>query len=314
VDAEIAALLQKVRDAKRTPFWQGTPQQARSGPTLMALLFGPAPDVARVDDFCIDSSNGHALALRLYVPSAAPRGLIVYCHGGGWVLGSVASYHPFTAALAQRTGCAVLSVDYRLAPEHPFPLPLDDARAAMDWAASEAASARIGAPVPRLIAMGDSAGANLMTVAARLHNETNPARRVDLQVLAYPVTDHRFDTGSYVAFAEDHLLTRRDMQWFWDQYLPNATRRDNPLASPLRTPDLSASPATLVLSAGLDPLRDEGEAYGERLRAAGVPTDVVRCEGVVHGFLAMVNFAPGATRAFERVVAAVAVGTGTRAA
>ena len=133
MDAEITALLQKVKDAKRTPFWQSTPAQAREGPMLMDLLFGAAPDVARVEDFSITSSDGHALPVRLYVPQKQPRGLIVYFHGGGWVIGSVAAYHPLTATLAVRTGCAVLSVDYRLAPEHPFPLPLEDAISALKW-------------------------------------------------------------------------------------------------------------------------------------------------------------------------------------
>lgn len=304
MEPEIAALLQKVRDAKRTPFWQSTPGQARSGPMLMDLLFGPASEVARVEDFHIPSSNGHALPVRLYVPSPRPPGLIVYFHGGGWVIGSVASYHPLTATLALRSGCAVLSVDYRLAPEHPFPLPLDDARAAIGWAATEAAS-RIGAPVPSLMVMGDSAGGNLATVAARLHNETRPALRVALQVLAYPVTDCDFDTGSFHEFAEGYLLTRRDMAWFWDQYLPDTAARHDPLASPAHTADLGASPEALVLSAGLDPLRDEGEAYGQRLHAADVPTRVQRCEGLPHGFLAMIHYAPSAGRAFDDILCAV---------
>ena len=224
MDAEITALLQKVKDAKRTPFWQSTPAQAREGPMLMDLLFGAAPDVARVEDFSITSSDGHALPVRLYVPQKQPRGLIVYFHGGGWVIGSVAAYHPLTATLAVRTGCAVLSVDYRLAPEHPFPLPLEDAISALKWSA-EHADARLGSSFERLIVMGDSAGGNLATVAARLHNGTVAARPVDLQILAYPVTAHDFSTESYESFAEDHLLTRRDMMWFWDQYLPDAGTR-----------------------------------------------------------------------------------------
>ncbi|WP_372658469.1 alpha/beta hydrolase [Hydrogenophaga sp.] len=308
MDTEITELLQKIKDAKRTPFWQSTPEQARSGPMLMDLLFGPAPDVARVEDFSIASSNGHALPVRLYVPREQPRGLIVYFHGGGWVVGSVASYHPLTATLAARTGCAVLSVDYRLAPEHPFPLPLDDAIAALRWSAEEAET-RLGGPVARLIAMGDSAGGNLATVAARLHNRTDTARPVDLQILAYPVTGHDFDTGSYQAFAEGHLLTRRDMMWFWDQYLPDPAQRDNPLASPLHAPDLSHSPPALILSAGCDPLRDEGEAYGQRLLASGVDAQVLRCDGLVHGFLAMIHYAPSASRAFDRILAAVDLAT-----
>jgi acetyl esterase len=305
MEAPIAALLEQVKAAARPPLWQGTAEQARSGPSLMARLFGPAPEVARVESFHIPSSAGFEVPVRLYVPQAQPKGLIVYCHGGGWVIGSVDAWHPLTATLAQASGCAVLSVDYRLAPEHPFPLPLDDARAALNWAASEAAEQRLGAALPRLIAMGDSAGANLMTVAARLHNDAAPARRIDLQVLAYPVTEANFDTASYLAYAEDHLLTRRDMQWFWDQYLPDATRRQDPLAAPLRAPELSASPPALIVTAELDPLRDEGEAYGARLREAGVACEVQRAQGLVHGFLAMLQLTPGARQAFDRMLSAI---------
>lgn len=304
MDKEIEALLQKVKEANRTPFWQSTPEAARAGPMLMTLLFGDAPPVQRVEDFTIPSSGGFALPVRLYVPSAEPKGLVVYFHGGGWVIGTVAGYHPMTATLANRTGCAVLSVDYRLAPENPYPVPVEDALAAIRWAAEQGAAA-IGAEPRALVAMGDSAGGNLATVASRLHNESGPARRVDLQVLAYPVTGHDFDTASYLEFAEGNLLTRNDMKWFWDHYCPDAARRSNPDASPLHAKDLSASPDALVLTAGRDPLRDEGEAYGERLKQAGVPAEVVRCEGLLHGFLAMINYAPSAGRAFDRIVDAI---------
>ncbi|VTU31790.1 Carboxylesterase NlhH [Variovorax sp. PBL-H6] len=304
MDKEIETLLQKVKEANRTPFWQSTPEAARSGPMLMTLLFGDAPPVQRVEDFTIPSSGGFALPVRLYVPTNEPSGLIVYFHGGGWVIGTVAGYHPMTATLANRTGCAVLSVDYRLAPENPYPVPVEDALAAIRWAAEQGASA-IGAEPHALVAMGDSAGGNLATVASRLHNERDPARRVDLQVLAYPVTGHDFDTASYLEFAEGNLLTRSDMKWFWDHYCPDGAQRSNPDVSPLHAKDLSASPAALVLTAGRDPLRDEGEAYGERLKQAGVPAEIVRCEGLLHGFLAMINYAPSAGRAFDRIVDAI---------
>ena len=302
MDKEIETLLEMVKSAKRKPFWQSTPQEARNGPTLMALLFGEAPPVARDEGFTIPSSGGFELPVRLYVPSPSPKGLIVYFHGGGWVIGTVAGYHPFTATLANRTGCAVLSVDYRLAPEHPFPLPVDDALAAMGWAASPAAAKAIGAPPRALVAMGDSAGGTLATVASRIHNAGDPARKVDLQVLAYPVADHDFETGSYAEFAEGNLLTRNDMKWFWAHYCPDVSKRSHPDASPLQATDLSASPAALIVTAGRDPLRDEGEAYGRRLKEAGVPTELVRGEDLVHGFLAMINYAPSAGRAFEKML------------
>ena len=143
MDKEIETLLEMVKSANRKPFWQSTPQEARSGPMLMALLFGDAPSVERDESFTIPSSGGFDLPVRLYVPSANPKGLIVYFHGGGWVIGTVAGYHPFTATLANRTGCAVLSVDYRLAPEHAFPLPVDDALAAIRWRQRPSATSRL---------------------------------------------------------------------------------------------------------------------------------------------------------------------------
>ena len=184
MDREIQDLLQKVKEANRKPFWQSTPQEARSGPMLMALLFGEPPAVERDESFTIPSSQGFDLPVRLYVPSKAPKGLIAYFHGGGWVIGPVAGYHPFTATLANRTGCAVLSVDYRLAPEHAFPLPVDDALAAVRWATSSEAVQALGVEPRTVIAMGESAGANLATVASRIHNNAKPARPVDLHGLA----------------------------------------------------------------------------------------------------------------------------------
>jgi acetyl esterase len=302
MEPELKALMEQISQAGRPPFWQCTVAQARSAPTLVRRLFPDTPFVARTRDIHIASTHGHALAARLYVPHDGPRGLIVYLHGGGWVVGSVDDYHPLTATLAARSGFAVLSVDYRLAPDHAFPIPLEDARAALEWAASAEAAAAIGADVECLIAMGDSAGANLATVAARLHNEQHDRRRVDSQVLVYPVTGHDFTTASYDEFAEGNLLTRKDMQWFWNHYCPERAARGDPLASPLETEDLGASPPALVMTAGRDPLRDEGEAYGLRLRDAGIPADVVRCEGLVHGFLAMIHQVPGAAKAFDMIV------------
>ncbi|ABE29383.1 alpha/beta hydrolase fold family protein [Paraburkholderia xenovorans LB400] len=302
MEPELKALIEQLSQAGRRPFWQCTVDDARNAPTLVKRLFPDAPSVERTQDIRISSTRGHAFPARLYVPRDRPCGLIVYLHGGGWVVGSVDDYHPLTATITARSGFAVLSVDYRLAPEHAFPIPLEDARAALEWASSGSAAVAIGADVNCLIVMGDSAGANLATVAARLHNEKNIDRRVDGQVLVYPVTGHDFKTASYDEFAEGNLLTRNDMQWFWDHYCPERAARANPLASPLEAEDLSMSPPALVMTAGRDPLRDEGEAYGARLRKAGVDVAVVRCDGLVHGFLAMIHQVPGAARAFDRIV------------
>lgn len=302
MEPELKALIEQMIQAGRQPFWQSTVAQARGAPTMVKRLFPAAPPVERTQELRIPSTRGHALSARLYVPHDRPRGLIVYLHGGGWVVGSVDDYHPLTATLAARSGFAVLSVDYRLAPEHAFPIPLEDACAALEWASSNHARAAIGTTIHRLIAMGDSAGGNLATVAARLHNERASGRRVDRQVLVYPVTGHDFETASYDEFAEGNLLTRNDMQWFWNHYCPEQAARANPLASPLGTIDLSASPPALVITAGRDPLRDEGEAYGRRLQDAGVETDVVRGDGLVHGFLAMIHQVPGAARSFDKIL------------
>lgn len=300
---EIEALLVKLGAADRPSMRLSTPAAARSRPLPMSTLFG-APPSCRFEDFSVAASDGFEIPVRLYLPEGTPKGLIVYCHGGGWVLGSVAAFHPLTATLAQRTGCAVLSVDYRLAPENPYPAALEDTRAALAWAARDAAGA-MGTQPRALVVMGDSAGANLVTIAARMHQRSTPKRQVDLQVLVYPVCDHDFQTGSYREFAAGYLLTRDDMMWFWDQYCPDPARRDDPTLSPLRAPDLSGSPPALILTAGSDPLRDEGEAYGARLAQAGVTVDTVRCDGLVHGFLSMINQATSAACAFDRVVAAI---------
>jgi len=308
MDTQLVNLLAQIKGANKPPLWQGTATQARLRPMLMDSVFGPVPPVDAMEHVFIPSSQGHALRLRLYTPTTPPKGLIVYLHGGGWVLGSVDSFHPFTATLSQRSGCAVLSVDYRLAPEAPFPLPLDDACAAIAWASVEG-QARTGTCGLPLMVMGDSAGANLATTAARLHNEQPGRVPVGFQILAYPVTDCDFDRPSYRSYAEGYLLTRRDMIWFWDQYQPDTQRRTDPLASPLRCTDLSASPRALILTAELDPLRDEGQAYCARLQASGVRAELVNCQGLVHGFLAMINLVPSAAWAFERILQQISLET-----
>jgi len=303
IDPQVEALLQRIKEAGRAPFWQGTAKQARTTPSLMRMLFGDAPLLHRVEERVIDADTGQ-VPVRVYIPNAKPAGAIVYFHGGGWVIGSVADYDAFTATLAQRTGCAVISVDYRLAPEHPYPAPLHDAMAALDWAAAHSKNL-LGVEPGKLIVAGDSSGANLATVAVRRHNARPTTRRYDFQVLAYPVTDAYFDTASYREFAEGRLLTRADMMWFWDQYAPHPALRDDPDLSPLRADTLVDCPPALILVAALDPLRDEGERYAEKLRQEGVAVEAIRCEGLVHGFLSMVHLAPGAAQAFDHIVNAI---------
>jgi acetyl esterase len=305
IDPPVEALLQRIKDAGRAPFWQGTAMQARATPSLMRMLFGDAPQLHRVEERVIGADTG-PVPVRIYIPNQKPAGAIVYFHGGGWVIGSVDDYDAFTATLAERTGCAVISVDYRLAPEHPYPAPLHDAMAALDWVAVHAHNV-LGVVPAKLIVAGDSSGANLATVAVRHYNARPTTRRYDFQVLAYPVTDADFDTESYREFAEGHLVTRADMMWFWNQYAPDTAQRNHPDLSPLRADTLIGSPPALVLVASLDPLRDDGERYAAKLEQDGVPVELVRCEGLVHGFLSMVGLAPNAAQAFDGIVDAIRV-------
>lgn len=248
-------------------------QQARF-PGVPESMRGRIP----TQDVEIDGPHG-AIALRIYDPGNA-TGVLVHFHGGGWVLGSIEGDEAFCQAIARKAGCKVVSVAYRLAPEHPYPIPLEDCYRAVEWVArnEELAPAR-------LALCGASAGANLALAVALKLRESAAARPV-MQVLLYPVCDANFDTESYRAFKDGYFLTRAAMMWFWDQYAAGA-RRDDPFLSPLKTPVLEGLPATLLITAEYDPLRDEGEAYACRLADAGVPVTAIRYPGMTHGFVTM---------------------------
>jgi acetyl esterase len=224
------------------------------------------------------------VGVRLYVPAAAepaPGPLLVYFHGGGWVQGSVDTHDAGCRLLAHLSGVRVLSVDYRLAPEHPYPAAVEDAIAAYAWAAENAA--RLGADRARLAVGGDSAGGNLAAVVALAARDADALPDAVFQLLLYPVTDVAAKAASYRAFATGYLLTESGMDWFVGKYLPDAARRADVQASPLRAPDLSGLPSAYVASCLPDVLRDEGEAYAARLRAAGVAVATQRHD-LVHGF------------------------------
>ena len=253
--------------------------QARAGHEAeTANLSGPGEPVAEVRDLEVPSPAG-SIPARLYRPEGdGPLPLVVYLHGGGWMLGSIESFDTVVRALANASGAMVLSVGYRLAPEAPFPAGLEDAISAVRWAAAEAAS--LGADPRRLAIAGDSAGGNLATVAARrLRGEVD----LRMQALIYPVIDAGCNTASYREFGERHGLTAASMQRFWNLYLDGADGLQED-ASPLRSADLEGSPPAFVLTAGFDPLRDEAEAYCEALREAGVEAECRRYAGAIHGF------------------------------
>lgn len=276
----------------------GTPDEARA---LARALKSPreARPVRRVEDHRVAGAEGE-IRLRLYCDTDQPLAVILYFHGGGWVLGGLDEADMFVRELAAAADSAVLSVDYRLAPEAPFPAALDDCYAALVWA-EENMRALTGRALP-IVLVGDSAGGNLATVVAGMATERGgPA--IALQVLAYPITDADLDTLSYREFAEGPLLTRELMSWFWDHYLPERDRRSDRLASPLRSTSLAGAPPAFILTAENDPLRDEGEAYAEALRKAGVTAELKRYEGQIHGFVTMVGLFDGTDIALRDIAA-----------
>jgi len=247
-------------------------------------LAGPGEPVHHVEDREVPGPAG-AIPARLYRPAAdGPLPLLVYFHGGGWVLGGLASHDSVCRSLANGAGCAVLAIDYRLAPEHRFPAAVDDCYAATEWAAANAAT--LGADPKRVAVGGDSAGGNLTAVVAQLARDRG-APSLRFQLLVYPATDAGYDTPSYHENATGYLLELDGMRWFYDHYLGGASDRSDPRASPLRTRDLRGLPPALVITAEFDPLRDEGERYAVRLREAGVPVTLHRYDGMIHGFFAM---------------------------
>ena len=229
---------------------------------------------------------------RLYRPDVpGPRPLVVFFHGGGWVLGDLDTHDGGCRFLARESGANVLAVDYRLAPEHRFPAAVEDAFAALRWAMEN--TARLEADPARIAVAGDSAGGNLAAVVAQLAARAGgPGPAV--QLLIYPVTDLSTKHPSYHFFSEGFLLNEADMDWFKGHYLPWPAAALDPKASPLLAVDLAGLPPAIVLTAGFDPLRDEGEAYAARLEAAGVRVHLRRAEGQVHGFFNLANMLPRA--------------------
>jgi acetyl esterase len=227
---------------------------------------------------------GGAISARIYTPDAAPRPmpLIVFYHGGGFVLGSLDTHDGECRALALGAGAIVISVDYRLAPEHRFPTAVDDGLAAFRWAAAQAAA--LGGDARRLSVAGDSAGGNIAAAVAR--ETRGQATAPVLQVLIYPALDMTRTGASHGLFRDGYLLTKASMDWFLDNYLGSADPRDT-RASPLLAEDHAGLPPAVILTAGFDPLRDDGKAYAEKLLAAGVPVTYRRFDGLVHGFFGM---------------------------
>ncbi|WP_433474228.1 alpha/beta hydrolase fold domain-containing protein [Spirillospora sp. CA-142024] len=306
MDAELARLAADAASSGAAPLHLITPEEARERVRRGDALCSGGPRLHSVEDVTVPV-DGAVIPARIYRPvPGTPPCTMVYFHGGGWVTGDLEYSDELCRHLAHDAGCAVVSVEYRLAPEHPFPVPLADAYASLVWAADAVAAGG------RLAVGGDSAGANLAAACALRARDHGP--RLAFQLLVYPVTDHDFTRPSYVREADAFPIGAEAMRWFWDRYAPDPAVRDDPALSPLRAVSLAGLPPAHVVLAGHDPLRDEGAAYAERLRNAGVPVSLREYAGLGHGFFRLTG-AVGATRdALPELTSAVAEALGDRTA
>jgi acetyl esterase len=295
---EARALLEMMDAQGAPPLETQDPVEARGARMEPMKLLGGQPDeLDRVENLSAPGPAGD-IPLRLYVSERGGlRPALVYFHGGGFVFGNLDTHDAVCRALAKESGAVVISVDYRLSPEHKFPAAVDDSYAATLWVAANAE--KLGIDARRIAVGGDSAGGNLATVVAmRCRDAGGPA--LAAQVLIYPVTDSSsLETGSHREFAEGYFLTSAGMEWFTGHYLASADQKRHPEVSPLLAPNLSGLPPALVITAEFDPLRDEGEAYAKRLQQAGVPVTISRYPGMIHGFVSMRGVLAGGRQAIQ---------------
>jgi len=301
LDPQMQGLLQAIRQA-------GLPEIGSvSAAVLRSLLRGPAPAAAAVGSVIDASIAGPAgdIPVRVYRPMEVTAGLIVYCHGGGWTVGDLDSHDGMVRLMANLTGCTIVSVDYRLAPEHPFPAAIEDAWAAAGWADRErhALTGRAQAP---LILMGDSAGANLAAVVSILARDAG-GPDIALQVLLYPSTEGDLESDRMRRF-EPPFMSREEISWFYDQYIPVHRRGDFRFA-PGKTADLSRLPPAVIVTAEYDLLAEEGLLYGRKLLAAGTDVTPLHYGGVIHGFMSMDLSLGASRRAISDVVERIAAVT-----
>ena len=284
LDPQAQAFLEQLAATGAPPLHELSVAEARQ---VIVALFGTQGDpepVGAVEERTIPGAGGE-MPTRIYMPhGTGPFPVLVYLHGGGWVIGNLEAYDATCRALTNAAGCLVVAMEYRLAPEHKFPAAPEDCYAATCWVAANAAA--IGGDPRRIAIGGDSAGGNLTAVVAQMARDRSGPALV-YQLLVYPVTNYGYDTASYRENAEGYLLTRDAMVWFWNHYLRSTADGNNPLASPLRANDLRGLPPAMVLTAEFDPLRDEGEAYAIRLQEAGVPVTLKRYAGTIHGFFSL---------------------------
>jgi acetyl esterase len=276
----------------------GTLEEARAGYDAIAAAGGESPELASVEDGVAKGPAGE-IPIRVYTPKGdGPFPVVVFFHGGGFTIGSLTSHDPVARRIAAESEAVVVSVDYRLAPEHKFPAAVEDAFAALQWVAENAAS--IGGDPTRVAVAGDSAGGNLATVSCLLARDAG-GPDVCFQALIYPTTDARGEHPSVQENGEGPFLTADSMAWFYEQYGSADEDKLDWRASPLLAEDLSGLPPALIITAEFDPLRDEGEAYGEALRAAGNDTTIRRYDGMSHVFIQLWAVLPASKEAMSEI-------------
>jgi len=284
LDPQAAAFLKQAADAGAPPL--GSLPVAETRMMLQSLFLPPGPREAikKIENRVVEQS-GVKIPIRIYTPEAkGPLPILIYYHGGGFVIGDCEAYDIPCRALANGAGCLVVSVDYRLAPEHKFPTPVEDCYAAAVWVSAHAAE--LGGDSGRMAVGGDSAGGNLSAVVAQMARDRK-GPSIAFQLLIYPVTDYEPNTPSSKANAEGYLLTKAAMDWFWGHYLSNPSDGAKPYASPLRATDFGKLPPALVITAEFDPLRDEGSAYAQKMQQAGVKVKHSDYLGMIHGFFSL---------------------------
>jgi acetyl esterase len=282
LDPQVHTLLDYLSGLGARPLHAMSPAEARRATANFAKLGGRPASVHCVEDRRIPGPGGD-VPVRVYVPATGgPFPALVYFHGGGFVTGTIATHDPLCRALARGAGCVVVSVDYRLAPEHRFPAAVEDCYAATCWVAAHAAA--LSADPTRLAVGGDSAGGNLAAVVARWARDRGGPPLI-FQLLFYPVLDYLPDLPS--RREHRYIISEADLEWVWGHYLHSHAEGTDPNVAPLRAADLGGLPSALVMTAEFDPVRDEGELYTTRLREAGVPVELVCWDGMVHGFVGM---------------------------
>jgi acetyl esterase len=289
-----------VRSIRVPGYFPPLPELRQQLRTMVTLMDEPAPPLPRIEDIAIPGPAG-PIPARVYdkaVAGGAPRPALAYFHGGGWVQGDLETHHGLCARLAEWSGVLVVAVDYRLAPEHKFPAAVEDSLAAYRWVAAR--GREIGADPARVGVGGDSAGGNLAAVVSQLA-AAEAAPVPACQVLIYPAVDFAMDTASHAELEDAHVIPRDRVLWYAQQYLRSEVDRVDPRASPMRAPDLRGQPPALIVTAGFDPLRDEGQAYAERLRAAGVPVRYREYPGQIHAFVSLTKVIPQGLEATREI-------------